>query len=757
MPIPSRKPRSRVVPLLALTLLLGISLLMLSCDGEPPAVAEARAATNAAEAELLEQGRRLAHGGEWEAAAEAFNAASADPGDTGLTARYELALIHDQLDRPREAIATLAGLLERTPATEPVVRGWFLQGSVQLELGDSGAAAAAFGRYVELGGVAAAFARLEQGRALSATDREAALAALQPLLGGASPGYVRRQALRLAGNLEEAAERDSVALAHYQELLTTAAFSAERVAALARIGALQRRAGNTDAAAEAYVTLAARYPFNGEAEEALRLLVEIGRPADPLTAGLVHYRRRNNQPARDQFNLYLRTAGGSGPGAATALFYLGALAERRDDINLALENYAESFQADPAGPLAVEALWERAAVLDYSERGDEAITAYNLVAQRFPASSRAGDALFRAGYLAYRAGRTAQARQIWSGAISATANAAAARAALWSGRAAADLGDVTAARQFYSEAVRRDPAGYHGLRAAAILAGEPRAPEARRGSLTAVAPDWAATEAWLGSWAGAEDVAGWQNLSGSEEWRLAVELPRLVRQRAGSDMSELVINAVAREPWLLYRIARAMDEAGQANLAYKAAAYLFERLPAAATPVDPSLARLAYPAPWPEAGGYYAAQYGVDPLLLYALMRQESAFDPTAGSSAGAFGLTQVIPGTAQEIARALGKTPFAFRDLARPAIAIQFGAYYIGAQLRAFGGNTYQALAAYNGGGGNATRWARPAGAADIDRFYEEIDYAETKLYLRIVIQNYAWYRHLYGGAPQPSLTGQR
>jgi soluble lytic murein transglycosylase len=195
-------------------------------------------------------------------------------------------------------------------------------------------------------------------------------------------------------------------------------------------------------------------------------------------------------------------------------------------------------------------------------------------------------------------------------------------------------------------------------------------------------------------------------------------------------------------------------EAGQPHLGELAGVHLLNAA-AATTPAPSAVTALAYPAPWPDLVQRFADEHRVDPLLMYAMMRQESAFNPTAGSSAGAFGLTQVIAPTAQEIARALGRTEFAFRDLARPVVAIQFGALYLGTQLKNFNGNVYQALAAYNGGPGNAARWARPAGPADVDRFYEEVDYSETKLYLRLVLQNYARYRSLYGGASQPSLVG--
>jgi soluble lytic murein transglycosylase len=149
------------------------------------------------------------------------------------------------------------------------------------------------------------------------------------------------------------------------------------------------------------------------------------------------------------------------------------------------------------------------------------------------------------------------------------------------------------------------------------------------------------------------------------------------------------------------------------------------------------------------------AAEGVSPLAMLALIRQESFFDPLAGSGAGAVGLTQVIPSTGREIAGELGRSDFDEQELFRPEVSILFGAHYLGNQLAAFEGNLYYALAAYNGGPGNAQRWEAAAGG-DVDLFLEESDFSEPKLYVRRVMENLAVYRYLYGGAAGPSLAGE-
>jgi soluble lytic murein transglycosylase-like protein len=115
-----------------------------------------------------------------------------------------------------------------------------------------------------------------------------------------------------------------------------------------------------------------------------------------------------------------------------------------------------------------------------------------------------------------------------------------------------------------------------------------------------------------------------------------------------------------------------------------------------------------------------AARHGIDPALLTGLIQQESGFDPTARSGAGATGLTQLMPGTAAS----LGVT-----DPTDPAQAIEGGAKYLADQLQRFGGDPSKALAAYN------------AGPGAVARFGGVPPYAETQQYVQKVLGYAAQY----------------
>ena len=125
-----------------------------------------------------------------------------------------------------------------------------------------------------------------------------------------------------------------------------------------------------------------------------------------------------------------------------------------------------------------------------------------------------------------------------------------------------------------------------------------------------------------------------------------------------------------------------------------------------------------------------AQKYGLDPALLAGLVKQESGFDPNAGSPAGARGLTQLMPGTAA----GLGVT-----NVLDPVQSLDGGARYLRQQLDAFGGDVARALAAYNAGPGAVTRYGGVP------------PYAETQNYVRAVQANAAAYR---AASPTPSIV---
>ena len=137
-------------------------------------------------------------------------------------------------------------------------------------------------------------------------------------------------------------------------------------------------------------------------------------------------------------------------------------------------------------------------------------------------------------------------------------------------------------------------------------------------------------------------------------------------------------------------------------------------------------------------------EFGVDPLLLVALVRQESVFDAEALSPAGARGLVQLLPGTAALTARGLDVT-FYPEWITVPDLNLHLGAAHLAELVRRFAGRIEAAVASYNAGTTPVERWLARDSAQDPDEFIELIPYQETRGYVRSVLRNRELYRALY------------
>jgi soluble lytic murein transglycosylase len=154
---------------------------------------------------------------------------------------------------------------------------------------------------------------------------------------------------------------------------------------------------------------------------------------------------------------------------------------------------------------------------------------------------------------------------------------------------------------------------------------------------------------------------------------------------------------------------------------------------------------LLYPYGFKEYIDKYSKQFNVDPLFVLAVIREESRFQPDAGSFAGALGLMQIIPKTGKGIASQLGIPDFNSQMLLDPEISIRMGSYYLSKQLENFNQNKYYACGAYNGGPGSMSKWISSWGDKDIDEFIEYVSYDETRNYIKKVMGSYFLYQLLY------------
>ncbi|AHG62624.1 putative transglycosylase [Advenella mimigardefordensis DPN7] len=160
--------------------------------------------------------------------------------------------------------------------------------------------------------------------------------------------------------------------------------------------------------------------------------------------------------------------------------------------------------------------------------------------------------------------------------------------------------------------------------------------------------------------------------------------------------------------------------------------------------------RQRYLAPFEGRVSQQARAVGVDPAWVYGLIRQESRFVTVARSSVGAAGLMQVMPGTAQLVARKLGLSYSAANAHDFDTNTL-LGTSYLKMILDDLNGSEVLATAGYNAGPNRAKRW-RDASDHSLEGaiFAETIPFTETRLYVKYVISNATWYRAAFTGRPQ-------
>ncbi|MBN1135622.1 MAG: transglycosylase SLT domain-containing protein [Anaerolineae bacterium] len=434
----------------------------------------------------------------------------------------------------------------------------------------------------------------------------------------------------------------------------------------------------------------------------------------------------------------------------------GAAYAAQGDTGRAVKAYQDLAALFPASSLAPQALLRVAKLHENGGAFALAAAQYQDLQSRFPAFESADEALWQAGLAHYRAGDPQQAAFVWGALLAKYPQSAYRLKTLyWLGKLGAKPeGDAG----YWDQVVEADPNGYYALRIAQIRSGGTvTASRMITGPVEPPAWDAAEVQAEIGTW-----LAGWAKLPvGAQGDGLAATLPVTMTQRADFRRAEALLGVgMRREALAAFDTVRAAawsdppslapltlywHDQGLYGLAARGASRLASLWPDGSIhTAPPAIQRLSYPLAYAELLSIEAGARDLDPLLLAALIRQESLFEPAAESYAGARGLGQVMPATGEGIARSLEMADFVLDDLYRPWVSVRFGAYYLSVQLNRFDDQILVALAAYNGGPGNTLRWLEAAGD-DLDLFVEVITASQSRIYLQRVYEQYITYERLY------------
>jgi soluble lytic murein transglycosylase len=433
--------------------------------------------------------------------------------------------------------------------------------------------------------------------------------------------------------------------------------------------------------------------------------------------------------------------------ASTQWYYL-------DNYVIAAQTLLDFVQSVPTHPEAADFLMEAGRVLERSGRLEDAAQVWRRVADEYPASGQASQALFWAGIARYRTQDLTQALSDFQRSlILADKPEDQARASLWIGKLQQKLGDLTATQNAWQQAQALDPTGYYSVRARDLLTG--LAPFA---SPLIYNPNIDIT-------AERDEAAAWVrltfNLPADTDLSELGALRQDPRLKRGTELWELGLldqartefeslrEAVSENPADSFRLANYLVDLGMYRTGIFAArevltlAGLDEH--AASLKVSAYFNHVRYGQYYADLIVLAAQNNDFHPLFLYSIVRQESLFEGFVHSTAGARGLMQIMPSTGASIAGSMDWPPnFDADDLYRPIVSINLGTHYLAYNRDAFNGDIYAALAAYNAGPGNAVIWKGLAGD-DPDLLLEVIRFEETRQYIRYIYEIYSIYRALY------------
>jgi soluble lytic murein transglycosylase len=465
--------------------------------------------------------------------------------------------------------------------------------------------------------------------------------------------------------------------------------------------------------------------------------------------------------------------------AAQAHYHRGRALELAGRFPLAIAAFRQAYAAQPEGSFAAASLLAALRLEWLLARTDDALTLFEVLRAR-PESrvERARAALFLAAsdIVRERADRAGS----WLDEAVEASHAVELEAEYWRGRLAELEGDPDGALDAYLDAAAQDYFHPHAQLALLRLEGPRLAASARARGQQLAASGREPYQAWI--LLGDDDPAGRaarrqfeSRLARSsaaqaptlpflpvpiEEWPLwSAPLVQPEELLLGLGLFAEGAPAVSRhfpltQPPLAFTAAGELAKAGRVREALLIVEVLEKRagrrLPSPLAP--PAFRQLLYPYPHRYLVERAAARHGVDPLLLTAIIREESHFDTRAQSAAAARGLTQFVFSTAQQLAEREKLGPLSPLDLERPEIAIELGAAYLRDLSHEFGGAQPAVVAAYNAGEAQARLWRRYCHSDDPSEFLTKVGFQETRSYLVKVLSSWAEYRDLYPSSPLES-----
>jgi soluble lytic murein transglycosylase len=631
-------------------------------------------------------------------------------------------------------------------------------GVAALEAGDAERAARLFATVASHYPIVADHADRLRMRALLALSRYADVADLASGFEGTYPDSpLRGEVLRMLGDARSSLADAAAARAAWQRARAEARDDETRAELDLSIAESFESSGRDSEASRAYLAVwsgAPTSPAAGAAEEALERLearsgIALRTPPEFAKRARAFFAARANQEALVSYD---RALDGNLPGKTRR-----ELQRERAFTLFRLRRYPEAAEAFTQVGGDTDARFWRARSLARSGRVDQSIreleelakgrfsvlaaqslflagllredeadrtratASFVRVASKAPSRRLRAAARWRLGWCAYLDGRHREAAEHFAALLAATSDPLERLSArYWKARSLEKLGAAEAAQEFRAIASEY-PLSYYGWRSASRI---------ERGSLRTALPARSPPSPVSFSESAIERVAILIEAGLLEDARIETEL-LAGKARSLEDRLEIADLSSAAEDY--HRAERAVvDPYG-------------ERLARGPEPGRESLWWFAWPLAFSEQVEAATRGRNVPPALLNAVMREESGFRPGALSTAGARGLTQIMPATAERLAESLGLPGLEPEDLFTPAQNLLLGAHYLEQLLERFDGRISAAVASYNAGPAAVERWIEKHPDLEDDEWVEAIPFDQTRAYVKRVLRSQQAYEVLY------------
>ena len=680
---------------------------------------------------------------------------------------------------PGVVAMSAAGPAPPAPVPSPVVRlsaesrDRFLTGLGAFRTGDWNAAASEFGDRGWASTPLSEYAILFQAESLLRTgDAEAGRAAALRAADATPESRLAPSAFLQAATVLSSAGDDAAAVTHFRRFLARHGDHPEAARARLALAQALLAAGRTTEAARAFTDLWILSPAAPEAMSAaqqFRVLADRGLAGPPTARERVERAERLlaaglGEPAQSEaqalwadalpadlrgraLKIVLDVSRRAGRyEAATAaisralsslpserrppwLLELARLHNRRSR-DLALTTLDKLAREYPKSQEVAEALLLKGRLLEEASRVSDAQAVYRKLAAGYPDGEEAGAALWRLGWLAWFRGDYADAAGSWARILAIRGGHAYREASTyWIGRADELRGEAKLAVRRFVQLQGEAPRSYYGV-LASQRSGH-RSPGVRSSPTPVTLP--------------ADPLEPLQADAGYAR----VEALRAVGLGtfADEEMAEMTRRALG-DATLLYALSAAYVQESRYHLALRILRRHFQSLArTGADTVPRAFWEMLYPIGWRGELMEAAGRAAIDPLLVAAVVREESSFYPQARSRVGARGLMQLMPETARPIAQGR-RLPFNNAELLDdPAANLELGTTYLAALLREFP-DARLAAAAYNAGPARVREWWGTRRSDDLEVWVEQIPFDETRAFVKRVMLSWDEYRRLYGAS---------